>query len=369
MPVRRKGARCVPAFQNLGGLGWPVYGFLKFIKGARGHFFLGHFLGRVFAVGRHARRGRCFQTLDHVEVGCGWRVVGSCAESSGWGWGMQARPSLLPSTRSAGDPAAHLTNYTLGHILLLLFFFLGGAGGLGRELFLSSLMGAALGGYVVGPVAHPRPRGRTETGEPPKEKAPREAARPEASQPSPARYGEPPEPRLGAGWGGCSAASLPSPAPSQAPTRPGRLLARTEKPREGRALQPRGPPRPGAQVIRQTVSRGLGREGGVHRTMATVKPFSPTPLPSPAGDPTGDKTAGSFPVCPGVSGPALGLGEAHWGWGRLFCRNCQGVGGNWGAGVSLEIRPHLLLGQHVQVPVPRGAPLPRYPHTSHRPWP
>lgn len=43
------------------------------------------------------------------------------------------------STRSARDPAAYPQNYMLGHILLLFF-----GGGLDRELFLSSLMGAAL---------------------------------------------------------------------------------------------------------------------------------------------------------------------------------------------------------------------------------
>ena len=36
--------------------------------------YLGHFPGKIFVVGLHGRR--CFQTLDHVEVGCRWWVMG-----------------------------------------------------------------------------------------------------------------------------------------------------------------------------------------------------------------------------------------------------------------------------------------------------
>lgn len=99
--------------------------------------YLGPFPGKIFVVGLDGRRGRCFYTLDHVEVGCGWRAVGSSLQSGVRGvcvWGVPTRsPPALPHLplrplRPVSSPLARLPtlqpgpqNCMLGHILLLLF--------------------------------------------------------------------------------------------------------------------------------------------------------------------------------------------------------------------------------------------------------
>ena len=147
--LKKKKKKSSPNFNNVGELGWPVYGILeKFIKGACRLFFffsfLGHFPGKIFVAGRDGRRGRCFQTLDHVEVGCRWWVVGM-QPRVGRSCGLALRPPpftpLRPGYQLVPRPCSPVRK-TACYNIFYCYFLVGG--GLGRELFLSSLMGAAL---------------------------------------------------------------------------------------------------------------------------------------------------------------------------------------------------------------------------------
>lgn len=266
-------------------------------------------------------------------------VVGSCASSWGWGWGMQTRPSLSPSTRSAGDPAAHhRKNYMPGHILLLLFWGGGGWFGQGALSILANGRCARLSVWYRRP---PETWGRTKARVPPKAQA--RGRRRARRRPSPApRSAEPPEPRLGAGWGGCSSARLPGPAPSQAPTRPGRLLARTrETPRResAAAAWPAQPGSSGHQI--DEVSRRPGREGGCPQDHGlawsrgpgqTLLPHPPCPrrleIKRVTRQLLSSQSARGFQVLPWAWARSSGVGGSFSAGGR----NCQGWG--WGAGTG-----------------------------------
>lgn len=209
--------------------------------------YLGHFPGKIFVAGLDGRRGRCFQTLDHVEVGCRWWVVGMQSRV-GRSCGLALRsPPFTPSAQSL--PARPPTlkpgpqNCLLEHILLL--FFSGGWLGQGALSVLANGRFAPvscrcrrptqdLGGEQRPPL-RPRPRPVPLQG-----KGPEGGGAPGGVTAQPCAPRRPPEPGLGGGVGWVQLGSREA----QPRARPGPALAascpRPEKPWEGRGGRPRG---------------------------------------------------------------------------------------------------------------------------------
>lgn len=147
---------------------------------------------------------------------------------------------------------------------------------------------------------------------------------------------------------------------------PGRARLRRGAVQSGSPRSParapvKGPAAPRALLeARSSDSKLAAGEGGVARRAARPRPRAGTGPHSSSSSPPGDQTL-TGQLCPSQSDrqfQVLSWAEEQ---GEVTSRS-QGLlgrrGGNWGnltESPSAEIGPHLLLGQRVRVPLPRGA--------------
>lgn len=140
--------------------------------------YLGHFPGKIFTVGLDGERERCFWTLDHLEVGCGWGWWAAVCSRGGGNADSYPPPPCPVPTSSDADPAAQSAKLHAGAHFIVIKFWRGVVVWTGSS-FSSH---CALSCWYLRPTQDLG--GEQKLHVSPKEKDPKEAARPEASPPS-----------------------------------------------------------------------------------------------------------------------------------------------------------------------------------------
>ena len=221
-------------------------------------------------------------------------------------------PPCPVRTSSDADPSAQsLKLHARAHFIVI-------------KLGVGVWTGSSLRSKLLVPSPHPRPWGRAKTPCVPQGKGPEGGGAPGGVTAQPVAGVQPPEPGLGAGWGGCSWARPRSPALSQAPTRPGRLPAQTRGTLRWERGPARGAPSHGGRSSHKTklaaACGGMGR--GVRELSTRPRPGL---VPRPRTGPHNSSCPRRLEIkrltrqlCPSQSDgrfQVLPWAEAHWGWG------------------------------------------------------